>query len=136
MLSYWSYGSNYLNLSRNLMYFVACMYFFHLDKRIHERPQRSWTIWGLDVSKQICSATLGHCLNILLAILLSKYNSDQCVWYFCQLVLDSTIGIVICYLITMAINDLADKYKYTVLLIFDNLEFEIRKLPMQSLFRI
>jgi hypothetical protein len=75
---------------------------------VHEKPQRSWTIWFLDVAKQAFSAILAHFLNLLSSIMLSSLNSDECVWYLIQMVIDSTLGVALCYLIINVFNFFAD----------------------------
>ena len=87
---------------------LGCLSFTVLIfKRVCEHPKRSWKIWALvlyivnqDVSKQAFSALLAHGLNLLLAIILSSQNAnDECVWYFINTIFDTTIGVIICYLI-------------------------------------
>jgi hypothetical protein len=58
-----------------------------------------------DVSKQIVSACIAHFLNLSLAILLSlDNNTDQCVWYFINILMDCTLGVFICYLFMIFID--------------------------------
>ena len=43
---------------------------------------RTWHIWSLDVTKQICSLALGHVMNLVLSEALSAgYPGDPCIWY-------------------------------------------------------
>ena len=44
-------------------------------------------------------------LNLGIAILLSlDQNSDQCAWYLVNLLLDTTLGVLICYLLVLILN--------------------------------
>lgn len=69
-----------------------------------------------DVSKQIVSATVAHLLNLVVAIFLSIGNvTDQCVWYFINILIDSTIGIVLCYFFMIIIDWIAKAKEWKVL---------------------
>jgi hypothetical protein len=53
-------------------------------------------VWVLDISKQIFSAALAHCINMILAIMLSEnHKSDNCDWYFINTACDVVIGVFI-----------------------------------------
>jgi len=41
-------------------------------KRLTEKPQRSWLIWLLDVTKQIAGITVIHFFNIILSMIIAK----------------------------------------------------------------
>ncbi len=44
-------------------------------------------------------------MNLTLAIILSKNNTnDACVWYLINIVLDTTIGMVLCFIIFKSIE--------------------------------
>jgi hypothetical protein len=46
-----------------------------------------------------------------MAIFLSLNNkTDQCVWYFLNFLVDTTIGIVICFGLLLLVKKAADKY--------------------------
>ena len=65
------------------------------------------------------SALLAHFMNILLAIFLSLgNNTDQCVWYFINLLLDSFLGLLICYILMLILDCVAKdknwKVKYLI----------------------
>jgi hypothetical protein len=50
----------------------------------------------MDTSKQMASMIVAHCLNVILALVLSsRQRSDACNWYFITLLLDTTLGMVI-----------------------------------------
>ena len=77
---------------------------------------RPWKIWFFDVSKQILSAGTIHCLNLLMADLLSDNDiydddhTDECVWYFLNVFVDVIVGTFICYGLLRGVNHLAEKY--------------------------
>ncbi|KAI8985919.1 vacuolar membrane protein-domain-containing protein [Pilobolus umbonatus] len=70
-----------------------------LYKRSKEYPKRSLLIWMLDTSKQFIGAVMIHFLNIGISYLVSKSGSDAtsnlCVWYFLNIAIDTTIGVLI-----------------------------------------
>ena len=83
-----------------------------LLKRYFENPKRTWTVWGLDTSKQVFSALLAHWMNMALAILLSQENeSDNCDWYFINIAVDVFLGVFLWYLILIAIEKVASYYE-------------------------
>ncbi|CAI2377756.1 unnamed protein product [Moneuplotes crassus] len=79
-----------------------------LIKRYMERPQRPWNIWFLDTSKQVFSAGLVHCLNMVLSTLLSESSvTDNCEWYFINFAVDVGIGTILCFVIIKSIEAFA-----------------------------
>jgi hypothetical protein len=81
-----------------------------LYKRSLEQPKRPLFIWALDTSKQAISAGLVHFANIFLAYIssvLPKAPSNPCVWYFLNLLLDTTIGVYLLYLSLNIVNYIA-----------------------------
>ena len=44
-------------------------------KRCFENPKRPVVVWLLDTSKQAFSSVLAHCMNMMLAVMLSQSNS-------------------------------------------------------------
>lgn len=58
------------------------------------------------------SALLAHCVNLFLAVLLQQLvkRGDGCIWYFVNLVMDSTLGISLCYAIHNAIDRFAVRH--------------------------
>lgn len=69
-------------------------------KRCRERPQRLWTVFLLDVCKQALSAAFAHTMNLLIATLLTHLESStQCVWYFVNITIDTSLGVLLCYLL-------------------------------------
>jgi hypothetical protein len=54
------------------------------------------------------SALLAHFMNILLAKFLSVGNkTDECVWYFINLLLDSLMGLLICFVLMLILDKIA-----------------------------
>jgi hypothetical protein len=79
-------------------------------KRYRERPQRNWAIFLLDVSKQGLSATLAHTMNLLIATLLTHLEaSNQCIWYFVNITIDTSLGVLVCYLLVRAFEAWAER---------------------------
>mmetsp|Transcript_15911 Transcript_15911/g.29116 ORF Transcript_15911/g.29116 Transcript_15911/m.29116 type:complete len:229 (+) Transcript_15911:112-798(+) len=74
-------------------------------KRYRERPRRSWTIFGMDAMKQAISAGVAHIMNVLIAYLMSEWDSEnQCVWYFVNIIIDCSFGVLISYLLLRCIT--------------------------------
>lgn len=79
-------------------------------KRCRERPQRLWTVFLLDVSKQALSAAFAHTMNLLIATLLTHLESStQCVWYFVNITIDTSLGVFLCYLLVRGFEALATR---------------------------
>merc|ERR1712168_633261 len=58
--------------------------------------RRSWIIWFYDTSKQGIGAALIHFANVFLA---DMFTGDPCTWYIVTFLLDSTIGLIVIYLL-------------------------------------
>ncbi|MCQ2816479.1 MAG: STIMATE family protein [archaeon] len=85
-------------------------------KRYRERPMRPWKVWFFDISKQIASACTQHCLNLLLSVIASvETTADECIWYFLNFLLDTTIGILSCYLMMSLVQWIVKKYRIDIL---------------------
>lgn len=51
----------------------------------------------MDTLKQIVSQLLAHFLNVAISLRMSiKQEEDPCLWYFATIMLDTTIGMLIC----------------------------------------
>ena len=76
---------------------LSSLYF----KRKREYPQRQWSVFKYDVSKQIIGMGFAHIINISIAILFNdKFNmDDECRWYFLNFFIDVTFGIFFNYLL-------------------------------------
>jgi hypothetical protein len=83
-------------------------------KRYTESPRRPLKIWWYDTSKQALSAGAIHIINVLGSVLLSDTTklTDTCIWYFMSIFLDSTIGLLIVYVLLRWSAHLVDKYKW------------------------
>ncbi|KAE9409802.1 hypothetical protein BT96DRAFT_806157 [Gymnopus androsaceus JB14] len=69
-------------------------------KRHREKPMRPWKIWLFDVSKQIVGQMFLHGVNVLISDLLSHFSSaNACVSYFLNILVDTTLGVALIYLI-------------------------------------
>ncbi|KAI8385701.1 vacuolar membrane protein-domain-containing protein [Blakeslea trispora] len=85
-------------------------------KRQRESPQRPLLIWLLDVSKQLIGGGIVHTLNIVASHLFGKSlegepQSNPCVWYFLNILIDTTLGVLIIWGVLAAINWLARFYR-------------------------
>jgi hypothetical protein len=80
-------------------------------KRHREHPPRPWAIWALDTSKQVIGQTMMHTSNLVLSWIFghaSLEESNPCVWYFVNFMLDTTLGVGIVWLyLTMATRALS-----------------------------
>ena len=85
-------------------------------KRFKENPKRTWKVWFFDSSKQLSSAGMAHIMNVIIAIFLSEKSDkgDSCVWYFINIFIDSTVGMIICCSFIYILNIIAEKYNYKV----------------------
>ncbi|KAF8638524.1 hypothetical protein AX17_002067 [Amanita inopinata Kibby_2008] len=83
-------------------------------KRHRERPVRPWRIWIFDISKQIVGQMFVHGLNVLISDVVSRLTSgNACVFYFLNILIDTTLGVAILYVIFHALtNLLSEKLRY------------------------
>ncbi|CDH54531.1 vacuolar membrane protein [Lichtheimia corymbifera JMRC:FSU:9682] len=72
-------------------------------KRHREHPQRPVRIWGFDVSKQLFGGIVIHTLNVVASYIsgdsLEGQQSNPCVWYFLNILVDTTLGVGILWAI-------------------------------------
>ncbi|KAH9833660.1 vacuolar membrane protein-domain-containing protein [Rhodofomes roseus] len=69
-------------------------------KRHRESPRRPWRIWLFDVSKQVIGQMVIHGVNVLVSDTIAHLSSgNACVFYFLNILLDTTIGVGIIYFI-------------------------------------
>ncbi|EPQ59190.1 hypothetical protein GLOTRDRAFT_136127 [Gloeophyllum trabeum ATCC 11539] len=69
-------------------------------KRHREKPKRPWRIWLFDVSKQVLGQLFVHGVNILISDVGShRVSGNACVYYFLNILIDTTLGVAIIYLI-------------------------------------
>jgi len=69
-------------------------------KRHREEPKRPWQIWWFDVSKQVIGQMFVHGVNVLISDVVAKVSAgNACVLYFLNILIDTTLGVAIIYLI-------------------------------------
>lgn len=72
-------------------------------KRHRETPKRPWRIWLFDVSKQVVGQMFVHTANLLAAGLVSHHtDGNACVNYFLNILIDTTFGIGLIYVVLHA----------------------------------
>ncbi|KAI8331008.1 vacuolar membrane protein-domain-containing protein [Chlamydoabsidia padenii] len=74
-----------------------------LIKRQREQPRRPIRTWSLDVSKQLVGGIVIHTLNVVAAYFFGVkpeqgQQSNPCVWYFLNILVDCTIGVAILWI--------------------------------------
>eukprot|EP00403_Amphidinium_massartii_P009609 CAMPEP_0178420372 /NCGR_PEP_ID=MMETSP0689_2-20121128/26094_1 /TAXON_ID=160604 /ORGANISM="Amphidinium massartii, Strain CS-259" /LENGTH=251 /DNA_ID=CAMNT_0020041843 /DNA_START=3 /DNA_END=755 /DNA_ORIENTATION=- len=74
-------------------------------KKVQEGAGRAWWEFGLDSSKQIIGAGWIHVLNLACAEALEEIveQGDACVWYWINIVMDTTLGVFVEYLYLRAV---------------------------------
>jgi hypothetical protein len=77
-----------------------------------ESPRRPTQVWFLDAMKQGTSAAMIHVLNIIFAIGIVDFSDrtsdeDECAFYFMNVVIDTTLGVYIAYLLVQLVTRLA-----------------------------
>ncbi|KAI0065734.1 hypothetical protein BV25DRAFT_1798171 [Artomyces pyxidatus] len=78
-----------------------------LYKRHREKPKRPWRIWLFDVSKQIAGQMFVHGVNVLISDVGSARSAgNACVVYFLNILLDTTFGVGVIYLILHLLTNL------------------------------
>jgi len=73
-----------------------------VGKRFTDKVRRPWKIWFLDTSKQACAAVTMHFGNIFLALAFGEFldtSSDPCNWYWINLSLDDTVGVLVIFVL-------------------------------------
>jgi hypothetical protein len=74
-------------------------------KKLREGKERTWFVFGLDSSKQVVGAGFVHCLNVIIAWLLPDIMpGDACDWYWLNLMVDTTLGVFLEYLLFLSIT--------------------------------
>ncbi|KIJ69796.1 hypothetical protein HYDPIDRAFT_77379 [Hydnomerulius pinastri MD-312] len=69
-------------------------------KRHREAQKRPWKIWLFDVSKQVVGQLFVHGLNVLISDVGSHQSSgNACTYYFLNVLLDTTLGVGMIYLV-------------------------------------
>lgn len=65
-----------------------------------EVPRRRFLIFLLDSSKQIFGAGVIHVLNMVCAMIFSRFEAakaDECAWYWINIMIDTTFGVGVCW---------------------------------------
>ncbi|KAG8218988.1 vacuolar membrane protein-domain-containing protein, partial [Butyriboletus roseoflavus] len=79
-------------------------------KRHWETQKRPWKIWLFDVSKQVFGQMFVHGLNVLISDLGSHHSAgNACTYYFLNILLDTTLGIGLIYLVLQSATWLLSK---------------------------
>ncbi|KAG8759443.1 hypothetical protein FRC14_005923 [Serendipita sp. 396] len=69
-------------------------------KRHREKPKRKWRIWMFDVSKQLIGQIVVHFANVFISAIGGEQTvQNPCVLYFLNIVVDTTVGVGILYLL-------------------------------------
>lgn len=101
--------------------FLSLICTLYLDKRYREAAPRPWLIFFLvrvtqDISKQGFSATLAHTMNVMIAVLFSKWQeANPCEWYFINMMLDTTLGVFMSFTLLSLLENLAFRMNWTSL---------------------
>lgn len=76
-------------------------------KRFADSEQRPWRVWLFDVSKQVVQAAMNH---LIIVGLLKAFHepldveANLCNWYWVNMLVDSTIGVLVSLVILRAIQ--------------------------------
>merc|ERR1711920_1038772 len=65
-----------------------------------ERPRRKFQVFALDSSKQVVGSGCIHIFSMVCAMAftsLDKAAADECAWYWVNIMLDTTLGVLICW---------------------------------------
>ncbi|EJF62288.1 Vaculolar membrane protein-domain-containing protein [Dichomitus squalens] len=83
-------------------------------KRHRETPKRPWRIWLFDVSKQIVGQMFVHGVNVLISDVVAHMSTtNPCVLYFLNILIDTTLGVGIIYVILQVVTHLlTDKFQW------------------------
>lgn len=87
-----------------LLLFLASMSVLVLKKKREERRERewarSWAVFLLDSSKQLVGAGWLHLSNLFFSTALASLgDADPCVWYWVNIMLDTTLGVLVNFLL-------------------------------------
>jgi len=83
---------------QGLLFLLCCSVL--LVKWRMEVPRRTLKVFCLDSSKQLVGAGVIHILNMVCAMAFSAQEhatADECAWYWVNIMIDTTIGVGICY---------------------------------------
>ncbi|KAJ3106164.1 hypothetical protein HDU97_006981 [Phlyctochytrium planicorne] len=99
---------------RSVQIFLASLALSSLVyKRHREHPRRPVLIWFFDTSKQALAAGMVHFANVGVSYLSGRNEKEKnpCIWYFLNILLDTTIGVGILYCFLKVLHGIADFFK-------------------------
>ncbi|KAI9475426.1 MAG: vacuolar membrane protein-domain-containing protein [Benjaminiella poitrasii] len=82
-------------------------------KRQQESPQRPVLIWSFDVGKQVIGGAVVHTLNLVASHLFGRnpeQESNPCVWYFLNIFVDTTFGVLVIWAVLSIVKLIARLY--------------------------
>ena len=82
----------------------AIAFSFLILKRYIEKPRREWKIWALDTSKQCAGQLTQHFFNLFISAHIGNKNNLECEWYIINLINDTSIGLLVQYIILCIIT--------------------------------
>ncbi|KAJ3188919.1 hypothetical protein HDU85_004635 [Gaertneriomyces sp. JEL0708] len=83
-------------------------------KRHYEVPRRPFVVWIMDTSKQGFAAATVHVANVAISSITgetSEQSGNPCIWYFLNILLDTTFGVLLLALFLRGLHRLVDYYK-------------------------
>ncbi|KIY73895.1 hypothetical protein CYLTODRAFT_416551 [Cylindrobasidium torrendii FP15055 ss-10] len=85
--------------------FVILSLAYKRHREVHKRP---WRIWLFDVGKQVVGQMFVHGVNVLVSDLVSRGTDENaCVAYFFNVLVDTTLGVALLYMILHVLTYLA-----------------------------
>lgn len=81
-------------------------------KKYREGPGRTWLEFGLDSSKQFIGSGYVHLCNLGTAKIMHKMagGSDECTWYWIEIMIDDTLGTLVTYLLLLLSTYMIDRW--------------------------
>jgi hypothetical protein len=83
-------------LTMGLLVFSSLIFKWYIEK-----PRRELLVFTLDSSKQIIGQLTQHVFNIMVSYYIGDHEGVQCEWYIVNLLNDSSLGLIIQYLILL-----------------------------------
>ncbi len=99
-----------------IQFMMACIALSSLlVKRHREHPRRPYLVWAFDTSKQALASGIVHFVNVFLSYISGGFSTPEaanpCLWYFLNILLDTTIGVGILYIFLKLLQRLVDHYR-------------------------
>lgn len=81
-------------------------------KKVSEAMHRTWFEFALDSSKQFIGAGCVHLMNLFFAMQLKGItkNGDQCEWYWVNIMVDTTLGTFVEYLLLICLGRMLEHF--------------------------